>query len=132
MFSHREPVLSEAEGAQRNSKIFSLRFYRRFYPSFVILLPRKLRTRNTDEFYAQLKTDVLLRINPLGLGPQRFGADTTALHCLIRIAPSHIASLTGAANIQCPTHKSASVCLSKLRTRAISLVREDFVLAMRI
>jgi fumarate hydratase subunit alpha len=74
-------------------------------------LLRKLGTRNSDRFYARLETDLLSRINSLGLGPQGFGGDTTALDCLVETAPCHIASLPVAVNIECHSHrhKTASI-----------------------
>ena len=74
-------------------------------------LLRNLGTRNTDEFYARLETDLLGRINALGLGPQGFGGDTTALDCLIETAPCHIASLPVAVNIECHSHRHKSACI---------------------
>jgi len=68
-------------------------------------LLRNLGTRNSDEFYAKLEEDMLSRINALGIGPQGFGGDTTALACLIETAPCHIASLPVAINIECHAHR---------------------------
>ena len=68
-------------------------------------LLRDLRERNKDEFYAELESELLSRINLLGLGPQGLGGDSTALACLIESAPCHIASLPVAVNIECHSHR---------------------------
>lgn len=74
-------------------------------------LLRRLGTRNTDDFYAQLEKDLLSRINSLGLGPMGLGGDTTALDCLVSTAPCHIASLPAAVNIECHSHRHKSAVL---------------------
>ena len=71
-------------------------------------LCRNLTTSNSDEFYAKLEADLLSAINALGLGPQGFGGDTTALACLVETAPCHIASLPVAVNIECHSHRHKS------------------------
>jgi fumarate hydratase subunit alpha len=68
-------------------------------------LLRDLGHRNNDEYYAQLETDILSRINALGLGPQGLGGDTTALAVSVETAPCHIASLPVAINIECHSHR---------------------------
>jgi len=68
-------------------------------------LCRNLAQKNSDEFYAELETDLLSRINALGLGPQGLGGDTTALAVLIETAACHIASLPVAVNIECHSHR---------------------------
>ncbi|MHC4359899.1 MAG: fumarate hydratase [Planctomycetota bacterium] len=55
-------------------------------------LLRNLSERNSVDFYAKLESDLLSAINMLGLGPQGLGGDTTALACLVEVAPCHIAS----------------------------------------
>ncbi len=68
-------------------------------------LCRNLGKKNSDEFYAELETDLLSRINALGLGPQGLGGDTTALAVLIETAACHITSLPVAVNIECHSHR---------------------------
>jgi fumarate hydratase subunit alpha len=68
-------------------------------------LVRSIDQANPDSFYAGLETDLLSRINQLGLGPQGLGGDTTALAVLIETAPCHIASLPVAVNIECHSHR---------------------------
>lgn len=74
-------------------------------------LCRNLDQRNNDTFYAELEMDLLLKINALGIGPQGLGGDTTALACLIEIAPCHIASLPVAVNIECHSHRHKTVTI---------------------
>ena len=74
-------------------------------------LCRNLDQKNSDEFYAELETDLLSRINALGLGPQGLGGDTTALSVLIETAACHIASLPVAVNIECHSHRHKTVTI---------------------
>jgi len=74
-------------------------------------LLRRLDSKNSDTFYAELEADLLSRINALGIGPQGFGGDTTALACLIEAAPCHIASLPVAVNIECHAHRHKSATI---------------------
>jgi len=74
-------------------------------------LCRNLTSKNSDDFYAKLETDLLSAINALGLGPQGLGGDTTALACLVETAPCHIASLPVAVNIECHSHRHKSAVI---------------------
>jgi fumarate hydratase subunit alpha len=74
-------------------------------------LLRRLDSRHPDEFYARLEKEMLSKINALGVGPQGFGGDTTALACLIETAPCHIASLPVAVNIECHSHRHKTAVL---------------------
>lgn len=56
---------------------------------------------NEDPFYAEMEDTLLKRINSLGIGPQGFGGETTALSVKIKAAPTHIAGLPVAVNINC-------------------------------
>ena len=64
-------------------------------------LTRASDERNPDPFWADLETEMLNRINELGIGPQGFGGKTTALCVNIEQYPAHIASLPVAVNINC-------------------------------
>lgn len=66
---------------------------------------------NEDPYYAQLEEEVLDRINQLGIGPQGFGGRTTALAVNVIAAPTHIAGLPVAVNINCHVsrHKEAVI-----------------------
>ena len=74
-------------------------------------LLREIGSRHRDAFYAHMETDLLAAINRLGVGPQGLGGDTTALAVHIETAPCHIASLPVAVNIECHSHRHASVVL---------------------
>ena len=64
---------------------------------------------NSDPYYAQMETELLERINQLGIGPQGFGGKTTALAVSIRTETTHIAGLPVAVNVNCHVsrHKEA-------------------------
>jgi len=74
-------------------------------------LLRKTETKNADPFYSDMETELLEKINALGLGPQGLGGDTTALATNIETAPCHIASLPVAVNIECHSHRHKSATL---------------------
>ncbi len=64
-----------------------------------LLLP--LNESNADPYYGDMERELLERINNLGIGPQGFGGKTTALAVKIITAPTHIAGLPVAVNINC-------------------------------
>ena len=64
-------------------------------------LLRPLGSHNDDEFYASLETEMLTKINELGIGPQGFGGKTTAIGLNIETLPTHIAGMPCAININC-------------------------------
>lgn len=71
-------------------------------------LCRSVSVENSDEFYAEMETEILEKINTLGIGPQGFGGDTTALSVAIEAAPTHIAGLPVAVNFGCHVTRHAS------------------------
>lgn len=76
-----------------------------------IALARGINTENSNPDYAKLEKDILARVNALGIGPQGFGGDTTALGVNIEYYPTHIAGLPVAVNINCHVmrHKTAII-----------------------
>lgn len=60
-----------------------------------------LNEPNPDSFYAELEEEIVKSCNLLGIGPQGFGGDTTAIGAHILPAPTHIAGLPCAVNIGC-------------------------------
>ena len=64
-------------------------------------LMRPLGSHHPDPFYAELETEMLEKINSLGIGPQGFGGKTTALAVNIEYLPTHIAGMPVAVNINC-------------------------------
>ena len=74
-------------------------------------LLRPLGEHNQDEFYAEMEQRLLDRINALGIGPQGFGGETTALAVNIIAAPTHIAGLPVAVNINCHVCRHEEVTL---------------------
>ena len=64
-----------------------------------LLLP--LDKPNPDPYYAEMEQELLSCINALGIGPQGFGGQTTALAVKILAYPTHIAGLPVAVNLNC-------------------------------
>ncbi|MBQ1186648.1 MAG: fumarate hydratase [Clostridia bacterium] len=74
-------------------------------------LCRDINVPNANPFYEQLEKELLDEINKLGIGPQGFGGNTTALAVNIETAPTHIAGLPVAVNIGCHVTRHASKTL---------------------
>lgn len=74
-------------------------------------LLRPVNEPNPDEYYAALERELLDKINALGIGPQGFGGNTTALAVLIEAMPTHVAGLPVAVNISCHATRRASASL---------------------
>ena len=64
-------------------------------------LLRPVDSHHENPFYAALEDELLQKINRLGIGPQGFGGQTTALKVNIETMPTHIAGLPVAVNINC-------------------------------
>ena len=64
-------------------------------------LLREVGERHSRKDVADLEEEAFKRINALGIGTQGFGGDRTALAVHIEVAPTHIAGLPVAVNIQC-------------------------------
>lgn len=64
-------------------------------------LTRDVALRHPEKRYAELEEKITAGINKLGIGPQGFGGDTTALAVNIEKYPTHIAGLPVAVNINC-------------------------------
>lgn len=64
-------------------------------------LTRDAGTSNPREDVASIEREALEKINALGIGAQGFGGKVTALGVACEIAPTHIAGLPVAVNIQC-------------------------------
>lgn len=64
-------------------------------------LLRDAASHHPDPYYAALESELLEKINRLGVGPQGFGGKATALAVLIEKLPTHIAGLPVAVNINC-------------------------------
>lgn len=74
-------------------------------------LLRPVGAHNPDPFYAQLEVELLDAINAFGTGPAGFGGATTALAVNIEQAPTHIACLPVAVNINCHVARHEEVVL---------------------
>ncbi len=64
-------------------------------------LLRKIGSTHPDPFYAKMESELLERINRLGIGPQGLGGRVTALAVFIEAFPCHIATMPCAVNINC-------------------------------
>ena len=64
-------------------------------------LMRPLGSHHPDPFYAELETEMLEKVNALGIGPQGFGGRSTALGLNIETMATHIAGMPVAVNINC-------------------------------
>ncbi|MGI6722494.1 MAG: fumarate hydratase [Anaerovoracaceae bacterium] len=67
--------------------------------------------RNSDPYYAGIEDELLERINQLDIGPQGFGGRTTALAVNIIQAPTHIAGMPVAVNINCHVSRHGVVII---------------------
>ncbi len=76
-----------------------------------VALCRSIDKRNPNKYYSNLENELLEKINALGIGPQGFGGDCTALAVNIEYGATHIAGLPVAVNIGCHVtrHISAEV-----------------------
>lgn len=70
-------------------------------------LCRSVSERNADEYYASMEDEILERVNALGIGPQGFGGNTTALSVAIEAGPTHIAGLPVSLNVGCHVTRHA-------------------------
>lgn len=72
---------------------------------------RDIGTRNHDPRYAAFEDELLDMINKTGIGPQGLGGETTAVAVHVEWAPTHIASLPVAVNINCHAARHAECTL---------------------
>ncbi|MBI2527444.1 MAG: fumarate hydratase [Candidatus Rokubacteria bacterium] len=72
---------------------------------------RELGTPNPDPAVDALEKELLDRANRLGIGPQGYGGDTTALGIHLLTYPCHITSLPVAVTIECHAHRHKEVTL---------------------
>jgi fumarate hydratase subunit alpha len=78
------------------------------------LLAKRAVLRPIDQRQARpdlraLESDLLARVNGLGIGPQGFGGRTTALAVNIEARPTHIAGLPVAVNLGCHSTRRAEI-----------------------
>lgn len=74
-------------------------------------LLRPVGSRNPEPHIAELETELLDRVNCLGIGPSGLGGTVTALALHIEQAPTHIASLPVALNMGCHVTRHAEATL---------------------
>lgn len=74
-------------------------------------LLREIGVPNEDSYYAQLESRILREINKLGIGPAGLGGDTTALAVHINPAPTHMAALPVAVNLNCHVTRHKTIII---------------------
>ena len=74
-------------------------------------LLRPIGVHNAREDVAALETEILEKVNALGIGVAALGGRTTALAVNIEVAPSHIGMLPVAVNLQCHSLRHGSIVL---------------------
>ena len=74
-------------------------------------LCRPVDIRNAKSLYSEMERELLSEINNLGIGPQGFGGNVTALAVNIEEYPTHIAGLPVAVNVGCHVTRHAEVVL---------------------
>jgi fumarate hydratase subunit alpha len=70
---------------------------------------RPIDQRSTRDDLRALESELLARINGLGIGPQGFGGRTTALAVNVEVRPTHIAGLPVAVNLGCHSTRRAEI-----------------------
>lgn len=74
-------------------------------------LLRPLGSEHADQFYREKEAELLHAINRLGIGPGGLGGQNTCLGVHIEAAPTHIAGLPLAVNLQCHSDRHTEVVL---------------------
>ena len=72
---------------------------------------RELGSPNPDAMLDGLERELLDRANRLGIGPQGYGGDTTALGIHVISFPCHITSLPVAVTVECHAHRHKEATL---------------------
>lgn len=72
---------------------------------------RNIGQHNKDDIIANLEREMIKKINDLGIGPQGFGGNTTALAVNIETFPTHIAGLPVVVNINCHSARHKQVII---------------------
>jgi fumarate hydratase subunit alpha len=72
---------------------------------------RPITMRHSRPDLCRLEADLLGRVNDLGIGPQGFGGQVTALAVNVEVYPTHIAGLPVAVNLGCHSTRRISATL---------------------
>jgi len=70
-------------------------------------LLRPIGSRSPNPFYSNMETELLEKINGLGIGPMGMGGRITALDAHVEYCPCHITALPVAINLQCHASRVA-------------------------
>ena len=71
-------------------------------------LCRDLFTYNRKLYYTDMESEILDRVNRLGIGPENMGGSVTALAVNIISYPTHVSSLPVAVNMGCHVTRHAT------------------------
>ena len=71
-------------------------------------LLRPIDRKNPDPLYAALEEELKEAVNALGVGPEGFGGRSTCLGVSIETAPTHVAGMPVAVNVNCHVTRRAS------------------------
>lgn len=72
---------------------------------------RPITVRHSRPDIREMEADLLERVNALGIGAQGFGGTITALAVNVEVAPTHIAGLPVAVNLNCHSTRRATIVL---------------------
>lgn len=71
-------------------------------------LCRDLFTYNKKLYYTDMESEILNRVNRLGIGPENMGGTVTALAVNIISYPTHVSTLPVAVNLGCHVTRHAT------------------------
>ncbi|MCK8059534.1 MULTISPECIES: fumarate hydratase [unclassified Fusibacter] len=74
-------------------------------------LTREIGSVHGDDYYQELETLLLTKVNALGIGPQGLGGKTTCIAVHVEAYPTHIAGLPVVVNINCHAARHDEVIL---------------------
>ena len=72
---------------------------------------RPIEVRHPRPDLCRLESDLLARVNELGIGPQGLGGRVTALAVNVEVYPTHIAGLPVAVNLGCHSTRRISATI---------------------
>lgn len=76
-----------------------------------LALCRDVSKRHPEKYYRDMEYTILDNLNKLGIGPQGFSGDCTALACNIEVYPTHIAGLPVSVNVGCHVTRHTKIVI---------------------